>query len=72
MGVLNSYENLYKTDNGIESYADIIYKSENPYMEINRLIDKFVIVRLEQLEKDLRKRIKAIKKQVNEYGIEWK
>lgn len=65
-------ENLYKTNNSIESYADIIYKSENPYIEINKLIDNFVIVRLEQLEKELRKRINAIKKQVNKYGIEWR
>lgn len=65
-------EDLYKTDNKIESYADIIYKSENPYNEINRLIDKFVIVRLEQLEKEFRQRINAMKKQVNKCGIEWK
>lgn len=68
--------NLYCSyGDGDETYAERIYNSENPYVEIEKLIDEFLLITIDikiaDIENEIKKNKKKIKEQVNLGCVEW-
>lgn len=57
-------------DEGI-TYAERIYKSTNPYMEIKKLINEFLLVSIDIVMTDIQMKVDLIKKQVENGTLNW-
>lgn len=57
-------------DEGI-TYAERIYNSTNPYMEIKKLINEFLLVRIDIVMIDIQMKVNLIKKQVENGTLNW-
>lgn len=54
------------------TYAERIYKSTNPYMEIKKLINEFLLVRIDFVMTDIQMKVDLIKEQVENGTLKWK
>lgn len=63
---------LYQTcnDEGM-TYAERIYKSTNPYMEIKKLINEFLLVSIDIVMTDIQMKADLIKEQVENGTLKW-
>lgn len=57
-------------DEGI-TYAERIYESTNPYMEIKKLINEFLLVKIDFLMTDIQMKVDLIKEQVKNGTLNW-
>lgn len=53
------------------TYAERIYKSINPQMEIKKLINEFLLVRIDILMTDMQMKINFIKKGIEDGTFKW-
>lgn len=53
------------------TYSERIYKSTNPYMEIKKLINEFLLVRIDFLMTDIQMKVDLIKEQVENGTLKW-
>lgn len=54
-----------------ETYAERIYSSNNPRCEIKKIINEFLIVKIDMIMSDLKSEIKKIEKQIEDGTLEW-
>ena len=57
-------------DEGI-TYADRIYNSQNPYNEIEKMINEFLLIKIDFIMTDIKYRITQIKHDIEEGTLEW-
>ncbi len=65
-------EELYQpcNDDGI-SFAERIYNSDNPYDEIKKLINEFLLIRIDIVMTDIQMKIDLVKKGIEDGTFEW-
>lgn len=51
--------------------ADRIYQSENPYDEIKKIINEFLLIRIDFIMTDIKCRISQIKHDIEEGSLKW-
>ena len=57
-------------DEGI-TYAERIYNSSDPYIEIKKLINEFLLIRIDIVMTDIQMKINLIKKGIEDGTFEW-
>lgn len=65
-------EELYQPCNneGI-IYAERIYNSDNPYVEIRKLINEFLLIRIDSVMTEIQMKIDLVKKGIEDGTFEW-
>lgn len=53
------------------TYADRIYNAENPYDEVDKLINEFLLIAIDFKMSEIKLRISQIRKEVEDGKIEW-
>lgn len=65
-------EELYQPCNDEElTYAERIYNSDNPYIEIKKLISEFLLIRIDIVMTDIQMKIDLVKKGIKDGNFEW-
>lgn len=54
------------------TYAERIYNSENPYDEIKRMINEFLLIRIDFVMTDIKYKITQIQHDIEDGTLEWK
>lgn len=57
-------------DDGL-TYAERIYNSDDPYMEIKKLINEFLLIRIDIIMTDIQMQVNLIKKSMKDGTFEW-
>lgn len=57
-------------DEGI-TYAERIYNSSDPYIEIKKLINEFLLIRIDIVMTDIQMKINLVKKGIKDGNFEW-
>lgn len=55
-----------------ETYAERIYNSSNPRNEINKIINEFLMIRIDVVMSNIKSEICKIEKQITDGTLEWK
>lgn len=53
------------------TYAERVYNSSNPYIEIKKLINEFLLIRIDIVMTDIQMKINLVKKGIEDGTFEW-
>ena len=62
---------LYEPYNDDVTYAERIYNSDDPYNEIKKMINEFLLIRIDFVMTDIKYRITQIQKDIENGTFEW-